>query len=236
MTNRPRIAVLEDTLELQHLLTDALEAAGYDVRPYGRAQDFERDLADFRPDLCLLDLGLPDRDGLGLISALSEKTDAAILVASGRSSLSDKIVGLELGADDYLAKPFEISELIARVRALIRRSAPAAKPSTESAVYHFAGWTADLERFALIDSAGTEQRLSASEAALLRIFLSSPNRLITRDMLRRELGDQSDELSFDRAIDVRVSRLRAKLRDKSKDPKIIKTIYGAGYILISDLD
>lgn len=237
MSDPLRIAVLEDNLELQTMLTDALAAAGYQPRPYGRAQDFERELAQFTPDLCILDLGLPDKDGLGLIRAVSEKTNAAILVVSGRSSLSDKIVGLELGADDYLAKPFEMTELIARVRALLRRSAQAAQQPAENAtVYHFAGWTADLSRFALIDADGEESRLSASEAALLRIFLTSPNRLITRDMLRDQLGDNSDEMSFDRAIDVRVSRLRAKLRDKSKDPKIIKTIYGAGYILISDLD
>lgn len=238
MTDLKRISVLEDNLELRKMLVEALEEAGYAVRPYGRAQEFERDLSTFRPDLCLIDLGLPDKDGLGLLRAISDSSDAAILVVSGRSSLSDRIVGLELGADDYLAKPFELSELIARVRALIRRAGQRGRgdQDKQNAVFRFCGWTVDLSRFTLIDKSGAEERLSASEAALLRIFLESPNRLITRDMLRDKLSDNSDEFSFDRAIDVRVSRLRAKLRDKSKDPTIIKTIYGAGYILISDVD
>ena len=231
-----RVSVLEDSLDLQKLLSDALSEAGYAVRAYGRAQDFERELGDWAPELCIIDLGLPDKDGLGILGQITARTNAAILVVSGRSSLSDKIAGLELGADDYLAKPFEMSELIARVRALLRRRAPMESEADVGGVFRFGDWTVDLTRFVLAHSDGTEERLSASEAALLRIFLERPNRLITRDLLRDELGERGDELSFDRAIDVRVSRLRAKLRDPSKHPKIIKTIYGAGYILISDVE
>ena len=228
-----RVSILEDSLELQRLLEVALEDEGYATRTYGRAADFERDLADFAPDLCIIDLSLPDKDGLGILGALSDRTDAAILIVSGRASLADKIAGLELGADDYLGKPFEMSELVARARALLRRRVP---PGTTRAVeaYHVAGWTVDLGQFVLTDPDGAQKRLSASEAALLKVFLENPNRLITRDQLRVELKDRSDELSFDRAIDVRVSRLRAKFKDNSKNPKIIKTIYGAGYLLISD--
>ncbi len=231
-----RVSVLEDSLDLQKLLQESLAQAGYAVRAYGRAQDFERELGEWSPELCIIDLGLPDKDGLGLLGQISTQCDAAILVVSGRSSLSDKIAGLELGADDYLPKPFEMSELIARVRALLRRRAPATTETVSGGVYRFGDWTADLTQFILAHNDSTQERLSASEAALLRIFLERPNRLITRDLLRDELGERGDELSFDRAIDVRVSRLRAKLRDPSKDPKIIKTIYGAGYILISDVD
>lgn len=236
MSGSQRVSVLEDSLDLQKLLANALTDAGYTVRAYGRAQDFERELGDWNPELCIIDLGLPDKDGLGILGQISVRCSAAILIVSGRSSLSDKIAGLELGADDYLAKPFEMSELIARARALLRRTAPAVSEGDAGGVFRFSEWTADLTRFVLSHSDGTEDRLSASEAALLRIFLQRPNRLITRDLLRDELGERGDELSFDRAIDVRVSRLRAKLRDPSKDPKIIKTIYGAGYILISDVE
>lgn len=235
MTDRIPISILEDTLELQRLIGDALSAVGYEVRAYGRAGDFERDLDSFKPKVCIIDLGLPDQDGLGLLQKLSVSSDTAILVISGRSSLTDKIAGFELGADDYLAKPFEMPELIARVRALLRRSKPRAAPKAES-IHKVAGITVDLSRFLLTDRDGREDRLSASEVAILTVFLKNPNRLITRDQLRDELQDRSDEASFDRAIDVRVSRLRSKLKDSPKDPKIIKTVYGAGYILISDAD
>ncbi|WP_375282053.1 response regulator transcription factor [Pseudooctadecabacter sp.] len=230
-----RISILEDTLELQRLIGDALTGVGYEVRTYGRAQDFERDLDGFQPKVCIIDLGLPDQDGLGLLQKVSMGRDTAILVISGRSSLTDKIAGFELGADDYLAKPFEMPELVARVRALLRRSKPAATPQIQT-LHHVADMTVDLSRFTLTDAEGREERLSASEVAILTVFLNNPNRLITRDKLRLELQDRSDEHSFDRAIDVRVSRLRSKLRDTPKDPKIIKTVYGAGYILISDAD
>jgi len=235
MTSDYRISILEDSLELQDLLSQSLTSAGYQVRTYGRANDFESELDSWKPDVSIIDLGLPDRDGLGILQSLSTSHSTAILVISGRSNITDKIVGLELGADDYLAKPFETSELIARVRALLRRFKTTAKPETKS-VYHLAGLTIDTSKFLITDPDGKQERLSASEVEMLNVFLKNPNRLVTRDKLRDELGDKSDDLSFDRAIDVRVSRLRSKLKDAPKNPKIIKTVYGAGYILISDTD
>ncbi len=234
MTKAARIAVLEDTLELQTLIANALRDAGYDVRAYGRAQDFERDIEGFDPTVCVLDLGLPDRDGLGVLRKTSARHGAAILVISGRAGLNDKIAGFELGADDYLAKPFEMPELVARVGALTRRSKPL--PEQVKSVHTIGDLTVDLSRFTLSDKTGQVERLSASEVAILTIFLSNPNRLITREKLREDLQDNADRHSFDRAIDVRVSRLRSKLRDSPKNPKIIKTVYGAGYILISEND
>jgi len=230
-----RISILEDSIEIQQLLEDALTAEGYEVKAYALAQHFEDDFKTWNPDVCILDLGLPDKDGLTMVSNLASNVDTAIMVVSGRSSLSDKIAGLELGADDYVTKPFEISELVARVRALIRRKTRTSS-SADKDSFHCSGWTVDLAKFLLIDEAGHQQRLSASEAALLEIFLRRPNRLITRDQIRDELGDSGDEFSFDRAIDVRVSRLRTKLKDPSKNSKIIQTIYGAGYIMISDVN
>lgn len=232
MTTSLRVSVLEDSLELQHLISEALSMVGYEVRAYGRAQDFERDRENFDPNICIVDLGLPDRDGLGLLQNLSVGGGTAVLVISGRSTLADKIAGFELGADDYLAKPFEMPELVARVRALSRRAQ--FSPKEESSVYKIGSVTVDFARFTLTDKNGTEERLSASEVAILTVFVNNPNRLITRDKLRDELNDRGDPHSFDRAIDVRVSRLRAKLKDSPKDPKVIKTVYGAGYILISE--
>jgi DNA-binding response OmpR family regulator len=234
MSNTQRISILEDAFEIQTMLVDALSEAGYEVKAYSRAQSFEQDLAHWQPALCVVDLGLPDKDGLAILNHISAHSNAAILVVSGRASLSDKIAGLELGADDYLTKPFEMSELIARVRALMRRTGPLSS-TQDKQTFRFSGWTVDLPRYLLVDADGREERLSASEVALLEIFLKRPNRLITRDQIREGLGDRSDDLSFDRAIDVRVSRLRSKLKDSSKHSKIIQTVYGAGYILISEV-
>ena len=217
------------------MIEKALIDNGFDVRTFGRARDFEIAFLDWRPSVAIIDLGLPDKDGLAVLGALSNKQGSAILVISARSSVSDKIVGLDLGADDYLTKPFEMPELIARVRALLRRRTAMLNDQTSEKTYAFAGITVDLNRFVLTTEDGQVMRLSASEVALLSVFLNRPNRLITRDYLREQLDDRSDKISFDRAIDVRVSRLRAKLSDSIKDPKIIQTIYGAGYILIADV-
>lgn len=233
MSDLTHIAVIEDSEEVLKLLSDGLTDAGYTVHTYTCATEFEQAVQAPAPELYIVDLGLPDKDGLNLVSQLSSSSDAAILVISGRASLQDKIVGLELGADDYLSKPFEMAEVVARVRALIRRKT-SVSPSVTSDLYRFAGWTMDLSKFVLIDADGAEQRLSAGEVNLLQFFLERPNRLVTRDQLREGLPENSDEFAFDRAIDVRVSRLRSKLKDPSKNPKIIKTIYGAGYIFIRD--
>ncbi len=234
MTSQDHIAIVEDSVEVLKLLSDALVAAGYAVSTYGRAIEFEASLAVGVPSLCIIDLGLPDKDGLGLVSHLANETDASILVVSGRGALDDRIVGLELGADDYLAKPFEVSEVVARVRALMRRRAPAPASVEAKSEHIFAGWTANLTEFTLTHKDGVSKRLSASEAALLAVFISHANQLITREQIQIALDDRSDSLSFDRAIDVRISRLRSKLDDTTRNPKIIKTIYGAGYIFISD--
>ena len=233
MTENTYIAIVDDSPDIRKMLSETLTEAGFETQGFARAADFERSLNQRTPDVCVVDLGLPDKDGLSIVAALAG-SPTAILVISGRATLQDKIVGLELGADDYLAKPFEVREVIARVRALVRRRAPMATQDAPEKL-GFSGWTIDFGQFLLTGSDGSEARLSASEAMLLRVFLSRPNRLITRDQLRDELNEKGDAEAFDRAIDVRVSRLRSKLKDPPKDPKIIKTIYGAGYILISDV-
>jgi len=234
MTSPTHIAIIEDSAEILSLLSDALINAGYEVSTYSRAADFEESLSSGTPSLCIVDLGLPDKDGLSLVSHIASETDASILVVSGRAALDDRITGLELGADDYLAKPFEISEVVARVRALIRRRIPAPQSVETKTEYEFSGWTANLSAFTLAHKDGETKRLSASEAALLSVFLNHANQLITREQMQVALDDRSDSLAFDRTIDVRVSRLRAKLNDSTRNPKIIKTIYGAGYIFILD--
>jgi two-component system OmpR family response regulator len=231
---RKLITILDDTREIREMLAHALEDAGFETKSYDRAADFERDLRSISPDLCIIDLGLPDKDGLGIVNRISSGTDAAVVIISGRASTSDKIVGLELGADDYITKPFEIAEVVARVKALLRRTVQSQAAPAQGSVFQFSGWTVDLDQHHIIPDGGEASRLSFAEGQLLRIFLDSPNRLITRDHILDQLSDgQSD--NYDRAIDVRVSRLRSKLHDDPNNPKIIKTIYGAGYIFIADI-
>lgn len=234
MTQPVRISILEDSMQLQELLTESLTEEGFVTKCYSLANEFERDLLNWKPSVSIVDLGLPDKDGLTTLSKIGDKNDTAILVISGRTSLSDKIASFELGADDYLAKPFEMPELIVRVRALLRRKQTTLPERQLSDTTRLPGWTVHPSQFLIVHDDGHEESLSSSEMALLNVFLKRPNHVVTRDQLREELDSRVDELSFDRAIDVRISRLRSKLRDKSKDPNIIKTIYGAGYILINN--
>jgi DNA-binding response OmpR family regulator len=232
--DRKLITILDDSREIREMLAHALEDAGFETKSYNRAADFERDLRKISPDLCIIDLGLPDRDGLGLVNSVASGTGAAVVIISGRVTTSDKIVGLELGADDYITKPFEIAEVVARVKALLRRTVQTHAAPTQGSVFQFSGWTVDLDQHLITQDGADAARLSFAECQLLRIFLSSPNRLITREHILDQLSDGTSD-NYDRAIDVRVSRLRSKLRDDPNNPKIIKTIYGAGYIFIADI-
>ncbi len=229
---QPLATILDDTREIRDLLQDALQEAGFATQSFARATEFERAIPSISPDLCIIDLGLPDKDGLGVVARMASETGAAILIISGRASLSDKIVGLELGADDYITKPFEVAEVVARAKALIRRGRTTPDTAT---TFRFHGWTADLDQHLLTAKDGHVDRLSFAEARVLRLFVTSPNRLITRDQMLDYLGDIAAD-NYDRAIDVRVSRLRSKLRDDPNNPQIIKTIYGAGYIFIADIE
>lgn len=225
---RPLVTILDDVMEIREMLSAELETAGFRTMSFGRATEFEAALQKVSPDICILDLGLPDKDGLALVHRLASEQQAAVIIISGRAMVQDKIVGLELGADDYITKPFDPAEVVARARAVMRRGRPEAGPTSR---VRFGEWVADFDRFQLMADDGEVLDISHAEAKVLRLFLKSPNRLITREQMLAALSDESEE-SFDRAMDVRVSRLRTKLRDDPKNPKLIKTIYGAGYIFI----
>ena len=229
---RPLITILDDSREIRDMLSHALEEAGFETMCFGRATEFERELRRLTPTACIVDLGLPDKDGLALVNHLAMETNASIIIISGRSLVQEKIVGLELGADDYITKPFESAEVVARVRAIIRRNAPKPSSETETSV-QFSGWTVHFDKMTLVTPEGVDLNLSFAEAQLLRIFLNAPNRLISREQMIDTLGTGT-EGNFERAMDVRVSRLRTKLKDDPQNPKIIKTIYGAGYIFIGN--
>ena len=223
-----KIAILDDDPAIRSLLAEAVEAAGWVAQTYARADAFEAALRVATPDVCLVDLGLPDRDGLAVVSRLALEGGAAIIIISGRGQVQDRVTGLELGADDYVVKPFEPAEIVARIRARLRKAAP---PSRSVAT--FGGFTADFDRFVLVGPPG-EQPMSQAEAEVLRLFLERPRRLLTRAEMQERLGGTAGE-SFDRAMDVRISRLRAKLDEDPKNPALLKTIYGAGYIFLGEV-
>jgi len=228
----PHVAILDDEPEIRRMLSDALEEAGFRTTSYARATEFEAGLKRLAPDVCLVDLGLPDRDGLALVHRLALESGAAIIIISGRAQVQDRVTGLELGADDYIIKPFDPAEVVARIRARLRKTRTDAAPNTQTA--HFAGWTAYFDRYLLVDAGGVETPFSHAEGEVLRLFLESPNRLISRAQMQESLGGGAGE-SFDRAMDVRISRLRTKLGEDPKNPRLIKTIYGAGYIFLGDV-
>lgn len=229
---QPHIAILDDEPEIRRMLADALEEAGFRTTCYGRATEFEAALRRTAPDVCLVDLGLPDRDGLALVHRLALESGAAIIIISGRAAVQDRVTGLELGADDYIIKPFDPAEVVARIRARLRRPAPSSAPARMTA--RFAGWIAHFDRYTLTDDQGRTSTFSHAEGEVLRLFLDSPNRLISRAQMQESLGGAAGD-SFDRAMDVRISRLRTKLGEDPKNPRLIKTIYGAGYIFLGDV-
>ncbi|HGG06821.1 MAG TPA: response regulator transcription factor [Aliiroseovarius sp.] len=228
---KPLVAILDDEPQIRLMLADALEEAGFRTICFGRATEFEAALKSTAPDVCLVDLGLPDKDGLTLVHRLALESGASIIIISGRAQVQDRVTGLELGADDYIIKPFEPAEVVARVRARLRKQKPV---GTSANTALFNGWTAHFDRYLLENENGTKTAFSHAEGEVLRLFLDAPNRLISRQQMQERLGGVAGE-SFDRAMDVRISRLRTKLGEDPKNPRLIKTIYGAGYIFLGDV-
>ncbi|MBU2961735.1 response regulator transcription factor [Citreicella sp. C3M06] len=228
----PLVSILDDEPAIRAMLVEALAEAGFRTSAFARASDFEAALKRSQPDVCLVDLGLPDRDGLSLVHRLALEQGAVVIIISGRAQVQDRVTGLELGADDYIIKPFDPSEVVARIRARLRTPRREAQRGETA---RFAGWTAHFDRYALEDANGAETPFSHAEGEVLRMFLEAPKRLITRAQMQETLGGAAGE-SFDRAMDVRISRLRTKLREDPKNPRLIKTIYGAGYLFLGDVD
>ena len=222
-----RILVVDDDPGVRDVLSEFLRGHGYAVEcaADGRAMDLALD--GFAPDLVVLDLMMPGEDGLSICKRLSASAGPAVIMLSAMGEETDRIVGLELGADDYLPKPCSPRELLARTRAVLRRRREAPEAG-QAAILEFDGWTLDLVRRELRSAAGVVSNLSGGEFHLLRTFLERPGRVLTRDqLLDLARGPGSD--AFDRAIDVQISRLRRKLDDGSgRDP--IRTVRGEGYL------
>ncbi|UUZ67626.1 response regulator transcription factor [Polaromonas sp. P2-4] len=225
---RQLIYVVEDDEAVARLVVRALEEFGYPVEWFHDGSSVLRRLQTERPDLCVVDLGLPDLDGIELIRQVGALTNCGILILTGRGHTIDRVMGLELGGDDYVVKPFEPRELVARVRSILRRRGSAGQAGTTNQRRYasFIGWTLDCAANSLRAPDGAEHVLGTAETQVLRAFVERPHQILTREQL---LG-QRDLSPMDRSIDVRISRIRRKIEADPQNPKIIKTVYGAGYM------
>lgn len=232
-TTRPLVLVLEDDCDLAPMLVRTFREHGFDAEAIGLVREFERRLTQVRPAICIVDMSLPDGPGLEVMTRRL-KSDAipTIAISGVWTEVSDRVLGLEMGADDYLLKPFNLRELVARVRAVLRRAEGAS--GAEDSLARFSGWTADFRGHLLIAPDAEQIELSTGEVRLLRALASRPQRVQSRETLMED--DVAGSIAFDRSIDVRISRLRAKLREDPRNPKIIKTIYGAGYMFASAVE
>jgi two-component system OmpR family response regulator len=235
------ILVVDDDREIRDLLSKFLERQGMRVSAARDAREARRLWPLGRYHLVVLDLMLPGETGLDFARWLRSKEDVPIVMLTAMAEETDRIVGLELGADDYVAKPFNPRELLARIRAVLRRSGgegsggPGAGKDPPARAIRFAGWTLEPGRRRLLNPDGAEVPLTGGEYELLQVLVERPNRVLTRDMLMDLLrGRQAGP--FDRAIDVAVSRLRRKLEDDGRNPTLIKTVRGGGYVLSTPVE
>jgi two-component system OmpR family response regulator len=237
MDNPDHILIVDDDAEIRGLLRDYLRKNGYEASVAADGKAMWAALARGRVDLIVLDLMLPGDDGLTLCRKLRADADTPVIMLTARGEETDRIVGLEMGADDYLAKPFSPRELLARIKSVLRRyrSLPMNLRADDAREIAFAGWRLDTVARHLVSPNRVVTSLSGAEYQLLRVFLSHPNHVLTRDQLMLlSKGHEADPL--DRSIDIAVSRLRHRLADDPADPKIIKTVRGEGYVLAVEVE
>jgi two-component system OmpR family response regulator len=229
-----RLLLVDDEPSLREPLAEYLARQGFVVRQAEDAAKARSALLGETPDLVLLDIMMPGEDGLSLCRHLTEARDIPVILLTAKGEAMDRIVGLEIGADDYVAKPFEPRELVARIRSVLRRATRTPTPSDEDALYEFDGWKLDPLKRKLIDPDGTVVPISSAEFRLLVAFLSHPRQVLDRDRLLDMVQGREAHL-FDRAVDNQVSRLRRKMEQDSRDPKLIQTVWGGGYRLAADV-
>ena len=238
MTDNAHILVVDDQQEICDVVQEYLTGEGYRISTAHDGAGMRRVLAQSRVDLVILDLMLPGEDGLTLARQLRNESAIGIIILTGRGETVDRIIGLEMGADDYLPKPFHLRELLARVKSVLRRvqSRTAEAPQQGGRLRaRFAGWTLDLSSRELTSPAGEEVRLTTGEFDLLSAFVNNANQVLTRDRLL-DLARNREAGPFDRTIDVQVGRLRRKLEDDPQNPVLIKTVRGSGYIFTPNVE
>jgi two-component system, OmpR family, response regulator len=239
MTQLAHIAVVDDEKPARDMVGEYLRMHGFSVSLCDGGASLRQALAEQMPDLIVLDLNMPEEDGLSIIRDLKQRTSVPIIMLTATASAIDRVVGLELGADDYLAKPCELRELLARIRSVLRRSATVQQPAPSpihlpirapsSMVVRFGTKWLDHDAQALRDDNGNEHPLTASEYGLLKVFAANPKRVLSRDRLL-ELANARDAEAFDRAIDLRIMRIRRKIEPDPSRPSVIRTVRGGGYL------
>ena len=247
MNSAAHIAIVDDEPDITALLANYLQSQGYRVTALHNGRALMALMTVDAPALVLLDLGLPGEDGFSIARQLREHWRCGLVIVTGRGDAVDKVVGLEVGADDYVTKPFDLRELLARIKAVLRRMTPAdaAAPGVAGvagasgggsggaarASFGFAGWQLDTAARRLVDPQGRTVPLTGGEFDLLSAFARHSGRVLSRDFLLEQTRGR-EAAPFDRTIDVQVGRLRKKLELDSDDPQIIKSVRGAGYIFV----
>jgi DNA-binding response OmpR family regulator len=239
MSQSQHIIIVDDEAPAREMVGDYLKMHGFIVTLCDGGKSLRGAIENGLPDLVVLDLNMPEEDGLSIIRDLKSRSNVPVIMLTATASPIDRVVGLELGADDYVAKPCELRELMARIRSVLRRAAPAkaapvtvepaaAKPAKEQLVRFGTKWL-DLEAQALRDDEGNEHPLTASEFSLLKVFAANPKRVLSRERLL-ELANARDAEAFDRAVDLRIMRIRRKIELDPTKPAVIRTIRGGGYL------
>jgi two-component system OmpR family response regulator len=233
---RTHLLIVDDDPDIAALVVRYFSAQGFQVSTAIDGGGMRQALAaDCAVDLVLLDLGLPGEDGFDLTRYLRQQWRGPVIIVTGRGESVDRVVGLELGADDYVTKPFDLRELLARVRTVLRRAMERGQASTQrTPSLHFAGFRLDLDRHALFDREGSLVDLTSGEYALLKLLAEHPNRVMSRDDIMTQLHGR-DAGPYDRAIDMQIGRLRRKIGADLSGPDIIKSVRGAGYMFAAQV-
>jgi len=224
----PTLLIIDDDAKLNRLLKDFLKDFGFDVVAATHPAKGLKKLKQASPDLVILDIMLPEMDGFEVCRAIRQTSNVPIIMLTARGEVTDKVVGLELGADDYLAKPFEPRELVARIQSVLRRS----QQLSDNQILTFDRLTIDLDkRIALLDENPLD--LTTNEFAALALLARNAGKVLNRDQILQELRGMDCD-AFNRSVDIAVSRLRQKLKDHPKSPEFIKTVWGSGYVFIGN--
>jgi len=232
----PHILLVDDERAIREPLAQYLRKNGFRVTQSDGAEDARSKLSAYAIDLVVLDIMMPGEDGLSLCRHIRANSDLPVILLTARTEDTERIIGLEMGADDYVTKPFNPRELMARIRVVLRRMIgnTSRLRAPELGNYEFGGWVLKAGERALVDGDGVSVPLSTGEFNLLLALVTHPNHVLSRDQLL-DLTQGREAHAFDRAIDNQVSRLRRKIEDDPKSPKLIRTVWGGGYTLASDV-
>lgn len=236
MAHKIHILLVDDEASLREPLADYLIRQGYKVQQASDASIARSLLNAYDFDIILLDIMMPGEDGLSLCRFVTDKTDIPVIFISAKTEETERIIGLELGADDYVTKPFSPRELVARIKVVLRRAEKGGQKQagTSGGVYQFSGWTLKCDKRSLVDSEGVNISLSTGEYQMLLALVSRAGKVLNRDQLL-DITQGREAHAFDRAVDNQISRLRRKIEIDPKNPEIIKTVWGGGYVLAGEV-